>query len=86
MAATYAWIIDGDDISEGQDIGTIGPFSAPKELVDRLNAGEGKAFQMFDDDGERYYTGRIVGAYDELEPLDDFGTPNAGAVHIKYDE
>jgi hypothetical protein len=34
---------------------------------------------------ELYYTGYIYGEYDGFEPLDDFGTPNAGAVHIKLD-
>lgn len=47
-------------------------------------------FKMYDDDGFLYYTGAYVvvrGHEDEcdgFEPLDDFGTPNAGAVRIDY--
>jgi hypothetical protein len=39
---------------------------------------------MKDDDGITYYEGEIYGDYDGFEPLDDFGTPNAGAVSIWY--
>lgn len=47
-------------------------------------------FKMFDDDGELYYTGRMVtfpnGPSEEAcyAPLGDFGTPNAGATEIRY--
>lgn len=47
-----------------------------------------RKFKMYDDDGELYYEGYFVDGNDEdatgLEPLDDFGTPNAGAVEIHY--
>ena len=41
-------------------------------------------FKMLDDDGNLYYVGWIAGIYDLSEPLRDFGTPNAGAVLLKY--
>jgi len=40
-------------------------------------------FKMLDADGNLYYVGYIDGEYDLTEPLDDFGTPNAGAVYLK---
>lgn len=49
-----------------------------------LKAGEGQRFRMYDDDGELYYDGRIVGDYDGFEPLDDFGMPNVGCTNIRY--
>src|SRR5215472_17461504 len=47
-------------------------------------------FKIYDDDGEVYYTGVRMGEAEEFgseegfKPLDDFGTPNAGAVPIDY--
>lgn len=50
-----------------------------------LKAGKGEKFKMYDDDGELYYEGRIVGEdYHQLEPLDDFGMGNAGCTDIRY--
>jgi hypothetical protein len=40
-------------------------------------------FKMLDADGNLYYVGYIDGDYDLTEPLDDFGTPNAGAIYLK---
>ena len=40
-------------------------------------------FKMLDADGNLYYVGYIDGEYDLTEPLDDFGTPNAGAIYLK---
>lgn len=49
---------------------------------------QAKEFQIYDDDGELYYEGRILigdepGA--EFIPLDNFATPNAGATEIRID-
>lgn len=47
-------------------------------------------FRMYDDDGNLYYTGVLTGQPDPcgseggFEPLDDYGTPNAGCTSIKY--
>lgn len=56
-----------------------------------------KWFKLYDDDGNLYYTGVWTGEegagygsgmfadeVDGMEPLDDFGTPNAGATEIRY--
>ena len=40
-------------------------------------------FTMYDDDSNCYYKGIICGEYDGLEPLYDFGMPNAGCTYIK---
>jgi hypothetical protein len=59
------------------------------------NSGEGMSplvewFRMYDDDRELYYTGVRTGQGDDhgseegFEPLDDYGTPNAGATEIRY--
>ena len=45
-----------------------------------------RKFKVYDDDGELYYTGLYIGPDDEemFGPLEDFGTPNAGAAEIRY--
>jgi hypothetical protein len=40
-------------------------------------------FSLYDDDDECYYEGMLYGDYEGFEPLDDFGTPNAGCVKMK---
>ena len=92
--STYAWVISTDHLYDGDTIdrdeaGTMGPHDAPDDLLARLRAGEGRAFRMYDDDDELYYSGRIItrsepGSEDDFGPLEDFGTPNVGAVTIKY--
>ena len=44
-----------------------------------------KAFYMYDDDDNCYYQGWIYGKYNGIEPLYDFGMPNAGCTYIKID-
>ena len=80
---TYAWIITKDKINS-DDVGTIGPASINTELEKSLKAGTGTEFKMFDDDGELYYEGKIVGDFDGFEPLDDFGEGYAGCTAIAY--
>ena len=71
------------------DRGTIGPRGASEADIARLRAGEGVPFRLLDDDREVYYYGRRLETSDadaddpaesELAPLDNWGTPNAGAV------
>lgn len=68
--------------------GVSGPSDAPDHLLAALNRGEGVTFKMYDDDNIHYYTGKIVADGDVRDyanrPLIDFGTPNAGAVFIRY--
>lgn len=77
MTRKYRWVIDKDHLDMG-DAGTEGPSNAATTTENEAR------FRMYDDDETLYYTGRIWGDYDGFEPLDDFGTANAGAVAIQY--
>jgi len=93
--AKYGWIITEDHIHGRQksDVGTIGPSNCSGEieelLVSKLDQSSEESlwgmnkFKMLDGNGELYYVGWIAGEYDLTEPLDDFGTPNAGAIYLK---
>jgi hypothetical protein len=86
--APYGWIIDRDVIGDEPSSNDLcGPRNIDPAIEKSLRDGkDGVWFQMFDDDWNLYYEGRYVGPDDEtmFAPLDDFGTPNAGAVTIKY--
>lgn len=98
LTAAYGWVIDTDhypdkDAPEGTNAnatGVMGPGNISSSVKDRLRNGEGRQFRMFDDDGDLYYSGRIITPADEeggemdFAPLDDFGQPNAGATEIRY--
>jgi len=85
-----SWIIDTDHIAEpdakpgtnSNAVGVMGPHGttygpdAP-ELKHR--------FRMYDDDGELYYSGRCTEP-DTFDPLDDYGTPNAGCTSIQFQD
>jgi len=82
----YAWIIDVShiDFENSKDFTPItGPSDITPEQEAHLIFATGQKFKMYDDDGELYYSGRIIGNYSGFEPLDDFGTPNAGCTEIK---
>lgn len=76
-------------------VGIMGPSEAPDWMTEvlaergRVNGDfEYFTFRMYDGDGELYYTGRLL-TDDPLGdacmgPLDDYGTPNAGATDIRY--
>ena len=88
MSTNYGWMIHTDCISEEEtgpiDVKIYGPKECPQDLLNKLRAGEGTEFEIYDDDNILYYKGRIIGACYGFEPLDDFGEPNAGATMIKY--
>ena len=88
--------IAGGDFAN--DVGTVGPSNINPEIEKRLKArisgdfdkvmladqnGTMTKFKMLDADGNLYYVGYIDGEYDLTEPLDDFGTPNAGAIYLQ---
>lgn len=89
-----AFIIDRDHLHEKfaivpSRVGTIGPGCAFPRDEDRLKAGEGVPFRLYDDDGELYFAGRrleysdcdsFYHAESELAPLDCLGTPDAGCT------
>ena len=84
----YGWIIDQDYLEPGSvEEGTIGPSTIPPDITEKLREGHGREFRLFDDDGELYYSGRILGDdWDGFEPLDDFGEPNAGCTEVRFFE
>jgi hypothetical protein len=82
--ANYGFIIT-TDVLEGNDAIIIGPRGIDPAIEALLHHGQGRAFRLHDDD-ELYYEGRYIGPDDDTEfaPLDDYGTPNAGATSISY--
>jgi hypothetical protein len=88
--AEYCWIITEDHIMQGSEHSNermTGPRNASDKSLD-LVLSEGIKFRMLDGDKNVYYTGKIyhTDGPDEcdFQPLDDFGTPNAGCVSIEY--
>lgn len=89
MASRYGWIITRDhlaDQDDGQDscVGLSGPRNISEATENALREGKGVAFRMYDDDGELYVSGRIVGDFDGFEPLDDYGMGGLGCTEIRY--
>lgn len=92
--ASYGWVITKDHLAKKykdieSEVGTYGPSTITGAIEKALHAGKGHKFKMYDDDGELYYSGRIVidgepDYYELVAPLRDFGTPNAGAVRVDY--
>jgi len=62
-----------------------GPSEATQEEIEQA-IKSGIPFKMYDDDGLIYYSGRFWSEDGEPDfgPLDDYGTPNAGATEIRY--
>jgi len=79
MSKPYRWKITKDRIDTGAE-GTEGP----RNLDPTIKSNPAR-FSMYDDDGECYYEGMIYGEFDGFEPLDGFGTPNAGCTEIRID-
>ena len=92
--ASYGWIITKDLVTSAEEqaehsrVNWVGPRDISPETEKALKAGKGQSFRMYDDDGNLYYEGRYLGPNDEtaFAPLDDLGTPDAGAVRIDYRE
>jgi hypothetical protein len=93
------WIITKDFIadpnapqpSNANAVGMIGPSHAKLTAEEIIHHPQGRKYRMKDDDGEVYYEGVMVvtpedGDDAEFRPLDDFGTPNAGATDIEYQQ
>ena len=72
----YWWVITKDHL-DGNEAGIKGPSNC--QCGNTINPAH---FSMYDDDGILYYDGVIFGDYTGLEPLDDFGMPNAGCTSI----
>lgn len=87
----HAWLITHDHVDEGRAVGTIGPSGATQPQQAELMSGQGQEFELFDDDGILYYTGRLVCDLEDFGseevvfgPLDEFGAPFAGCTKIKW--
>lgn len=88
----YAWIIDKDFSPDEKALpasnlnatGLTGPSGVCAKILQQFEKGLGSKFRMKDHDGEVHYEGRIIAEYAEFQPLDDFGTPNAGCTYIEY--
>ena len=75
----YYWKITQVSLDSLKDeVGVHGPSGCDSNL--KSNPA---IFTMYDDDNNCYYKGMIYGNYDGLEPLYDFGMPNAGCTYIK---
>lgn len=91
---TYCWTITVDHVrderaAEGTNanaVGMVGPSDANLSRAEILEHPEREFFHILDDDGNLYYEGYMVHDRDStgFEPLDDFGSPNAGATEIRY--
>ena len=92
----YGWYIYESFIEDGcysydsdtrtaQAVAVIGPSGCSDENERKLKSGEGEEFELYDDDDILYYKGRIIGDFTGFEPMEDYGMPNAGAVHVKMD-
>ena len=84
----YCWIITKDHI-DSDSVSTMGPrevagATVGSPLLDLFYKSVNPTrFSLYDDDGECYYDGMLYGDFTGFEPLDDFGTPNAGCTKMK---
>lgn len=95
---TYGWVIEKDHLADDDEksaAGITGPSEAPDELLVAVQERKGHVFKLYDDDGELYYTGRLLTnhesdspfALEEHEafaPLDDFGMGWAGCTLVRW--
>lgn len=75
------WTVTHDYLDD-KPASVVGPHNATMTSEQIATHPDRVAFRMYDDDGELYYRGFLVG--DDLHaPLDDYGMPNAGCTSIK---
>ena len=88
VLAAYRWIITKDHISDDDNCyykNQEGPRNLDPTLGLATNPAPSSTFSLYDDDGNCYYEGMLYGDFEGFEPLDDFGTPNAGCTAMKLD-
>jgi len=78
--ASYRWKILKDHI-DTDSVGVEGPGNLDPELNKNR-----RLFKIYCDDKILSYEGEIFGDFHGFEPLDDYGTGNAGLVHIKLND
>jgi len=84
--SAYTWIVTRDAIlgDSSDAVGKIGPRGARnRERFDKIII-HGDHFRLLNDAGEVQFTGYILGDYQGLEPLEDYGRSN-GCTHIEYE-
>lgn len=80
------FVITHDHLDPGMQFADATP-----EQIEAIKAdGFTVKFKMYDDDDILYYSGYLLTKYEGSEtafaPLDDYGSPNAGCVDIRYKE
>lgn len=84
MTSEMRWIITHDLIDDVENNSAVGISSQPKPNTEELQY----EFQLFDGDGEHYYSGRCdnPGEFDELEAFapQDWAAGYAGCTVMKY--
>ena len=75
-----SWHIDKDLADDGD---AIGQWNGQENTLEDCIGNCKHKFRMLDDDGELYYEG-YSDDDSSFDPLDDFGTPNAGCTEIQY--
>lgn len=92
----YSWTITREHLGdEPRAVGVVGPRGAHLATFEAITKHpDAFTFKLYDDDGECYYTGKIVveghhkGDFNFGEeffaPLNDYGEPNAGCTRIDY--
>lgn len=79
------WIIERDLI-DGKEAGVCSVDFTEEKMEKAKEKGRWFKFRMKDGDDNVYYEGYCDSNDDEsaFDPLDDFGTPNAGCCSIEY--
>ena len=78
-----SWYIDKDLIDGGE---SEGRWNGIEQTIEQCKRHCTHKFRMLDDDGNLYYEGYSDDCDGEsaFDPLDDYGTPNAGCTEIQY--
>ncbi len=82
----YTWIVTRDAVlgDSSNAVGKIGPSGAKdRERFDKVIL-HGKHFRLLNNDNEAQFTGYILGDFQGLEPLADYGHEN-GCTRIEYE-
>jgi len=77
-----SWYISKDEIDDGT---AVGQWQGDEYTLEECKENCSIAFRMLDDDREIYYHGKSSDS-SSFDPLDNFGTPNAGCTEIQYYE
>lgn len=83
--SSYTWVITKDAIvgEASEVVGRIGPSGATGRLPFSEVIQQGEQFRLLNPWGRVEFSGFILGEYQGLEPLKDFGEEQ-GCVDIQY--